>query len=63
MNSPKLSAQGLTKSFGELHAVRGVSFDIPKGEVFGLLGPNGAGENNNHFNAHRLNCRHPEEKF
>ena len=32
------------KSFGEVHAVRGVSFDAPDGKVTGLLGPNGAGK-------------------
>jgi ABC-2 type transport system ATP-binding protein len=34
----------LTKDFGQLHAVRSVSFSVNKGEVFGLLGPNGAGK-------------------
>ena len=32
------------KSFGSVHAVQGVSFDVAKGEMFGLLGPNGAGK-------------------
>ncbi len=32
------------KSFGDVHAVRGVSFDAPDGKVTGLLGPNGAGK-------------------
>ncbi len=32
------------KSFGKVHAVRGVSFSVPKGSVVGVLGPNGAGK-------------------
>ena len=34
----------LRKSYGDLEAVRGISFDVARGEVFGLLGPNGAGK-------------------
>lgn len=34
----------LRKSFGEIRAVRGISFTVAKGEIFGFLGPNGAGK-------------------
>ncbi len=39
-----LSARGLSKDFGGLHAVRDVDFDLPEGEVRALIGPNGAGK-------------------
>jgi ABC-2 type transport system ATP-binding protein len=42
--SPVISVQGLQKSYGDVHAVKGIDFEIQPGEVFGLLGPNGAGK-------------------
>ena len=39
-----LSTRGLCKSFGGLHAVRNVDFDLPEGQIRALIGPNGAGK-------------------
>jgi ABC-2 type transport system ATP-binding protein len=39
-----ISVHGLRKAYGNLEAVRGIDFEIERGEVFGLLGPNGAGK-------------------
>src|SRR5215211_2783800 len=39
-----LSVQNLTKFYGPVQALKNVSFDVPKGSVFGILGPNGSGK-------------------
>ena len=41
---PAIVVSDLRKSYGHVEAIRGVSFDVAAGEVFGLLGPNGAGK-------------------
>ncbi len=44
MTEAMIEAEGLTKSYGTTKALRGVSFAVPVGTVFGVLGPNGAGK-------------------
>ncbi len=39
-----LSIRNLAKSYGVVRALNGVTFDVPKGSVFGILGPNGSGK-------------------
>ncbi len=39
-----ISVKNLVKKYGDFEAVKGISFDVYEGEIFGLLGPNGAGK-------------------
>lgn len=44
MSIPALSIKGVTKSYSNIQALKGIDLDIEQGEFFGLLGPNGAGK-------------------
>ncbi len=44
MSSIIISVRDLHKQYGDFEAVKGISFDVMEGEIFGLLGPNGAGK-------------------
>ena len=44
MNVVAVAVSGLRKSYGDVEAVRGVTFEVGRGEIFALLGPNGAGK-------------------
>ena len=44
ISGPAVLAEGLTKSFGDVHALRGIDLAVPRGTVLGVLGPNGAGK-------------------
>ena len=44
MREPIISVKNLYKKYGSFEAVKGISFDVFEGEIFGLLGPNGAGK-------------------
>ena len=43
-SGPAILVEGLVKSFGEVHALRGIDLSVPRGTVLGVLGPNGAGK-------------------
>src|SRR5690349_16060340 len=44
MKKTIISVKDLVKNYGSFQAVKGISFEVSKGEIFGLLGPNGAGK-------------------
>ncbi len=53
-----ITASNLSKYFGSTQAIKGISFDVKKGEVRGFLGPNGAGKTTT---MRVLTCYHPAD--
>ena len=44
MTTPAIRATDVTKRYGDLTAVNGISLEVHPGEIFGIIGPNGAGK-------------------
>ncbi len=44
MEKDKIQVENLGKRYGEIQAIKGISFEVKSGEIFGIVGPNGAGK-------------------
>ena len=53
-----IEVENLSKRYGEVSAIRDVSFQARPGQVTGFLGPNGAGKTTTHAHPHRLHAAH-----
>jgi ABC-2 type transport system ATP-binding protein len=43
MATPAIKVEGISYAFGDIKAVKSISFEVAQGEILGFLGPNGAG--------------------
>ena len=41
---PAVSVENIKRSYGKVEALKGLSFEVDKGEIFGIIGPDGAGK-------------------
>jgi len=57
MRQTIITVKDLKKNYGEFEAVKGISFNVLEGEIFGLLGPNGAGKSTTLENIETLSSK------